>query len=207
MSNYYSDDINNALNEIYASINTISERFNNSVTLNNQYMEQIQQIQNKLNIITQNEQNNSIQQQTANQSNNVTSNVEPDFQEYFEPSQDYKEQTKFPDIPSPPVTQPYYQQQPQNQVSLLNNNVQPLVQDNPLQITYPEQLNLLNNIVQPNIQPNQIQPYYPQEGKYPNMETIDGGYSRKKSSKKKRRSFKQKTVKRRTTKKRARKNS
>jgi hypothetical protein len=80
------------------------------------------------------------------------------------------------------------------------------VQDNPFQITYPEQLNLLNNIVQPNIQPNQIQPYYPQEGKYPNMETIDGGYSRKKSSKKKRRSFKQKTVKRRTTKKRASKN-
>lgn len=194
MSNYYSDDINNALNEIYASINTISERFNNSVTLNNQYMDQIQQIQNKLNAITQNEQNNSIQQQTATQPNNVTSNVEP--------SQDYKEQTQFQDIPSPPVAKPYYQQQNQNQVSLLNNNL-PQDQYNPLQITYPEQLNLLNNIVQPNIQPNQIQPYYPEEGKYPNMEAIDGGYARKKNSKKKRRSFKQKTVKRRNHKKRS----
>jgi hypothetical protein len=232
MSNYYSDDINNALNEIYASINTISERFNNSVTLNNQYMEQIQQIQNKLNIITQNEQNNSIQQQTANQLNNVTPSVETSLPEN-------KDQTQFPDIPSPPVAQPFYQQQ--NQVSLLNNNVQPLVRDNLLPITNQQQpqnqVSLLNNIgqqvvpnnlLQINNQPqdqyqynplqinNQPQPqdqYNPlqitnqPQDQYPTMTSIDGGYARKQSSKKKRRSFKQKTVKCRTTKKGARKHS
>jgi len=207
MSNYYSDNINNALNEIYASINTISERFNNSVTLNNQYMEQIQQIQNKLNVITQNEQNNQVQQQTTNQSNNVTSNVEPIFQEDSEPSQEYKEPTQFQDIPSPFVTQPYYQQQGQNQVSLFNNSEQPLVQDNPLQITdqqYQNPLQITDQQYQNQSQQNQIVPYYPPKEKYPNtiMEGIDGGYARKKSSKKKRMSFKQKTVKRRNHKKR-----
>jgi len=211
MSNYYSDNINNALNEIYASINTISERFNNSVTLNNQYMEQIQQIQNKLNIITQNEQNNQVQQQTTNQSNNVTSNVETIFQ----------------DSPSPVVTQPDSQQQGQNQVSLLNNSEQQVVPNNPFQITddqyqnqrqitdqqyqnqlqitdqqYPNQRQITDQQYQNQSQQNQLVLYSP-----PNMEGLDGGYARKKSSKKKRLSFKQKTVKRRNHKKGARKHS
>ena len=193
MSNSYSDNINNALNEIYASINTISERFNNSVTLNNQYMEQIQQIQNKLNVITQNEQNNQVQQQTTNQSNNVTPSVETSLPEN-------KDQTQFPDIPSPPVAQPFYQQQ--NQVSLLNNNVQPQDQyQNLLPITDQEQLNQLYDIVQENqSQQNQTESYSSQGG-------LSGGYARKKSSKKKRLSFKQKTVKRRNHKKKGRKHS